>query len=217
MATKVWCLVLVLLSSVAAAGERDSIARIRTPDNASGTCFAVKTIPGKTFFGTAAHVVQYRESKQQIYSGNSYTIILPSGDSIQGTCVAVEAASDLAIVQTPEVDIPVLEIGAPDEWVGEGGPDYAPPRVPCKWLGFAGGRESATESIGFLSLLKDGYVYTDGVALPGQSGGPMLVKGKVVGVISGGMEWLGKESTQGTWPTRAGSGKRLKEIVEAMK
>jgi len=115
------------------------------------------------------------------------------------------------------VDVEVMEID-PDP-VPLPTREYLPPRKPGSVLGYANGKW--TETTGHLSFVSGKYVWADCVALPGQSGGPVLSDGKVVGVCSGGSEWYyddpEKKTGQFTWPARLASPKRLLEMIRTVK
>ena len=55
-------------------------------------------------------------------------------------------------------------------------------------------------------------VWTDVVCYPGDSGGPVMIAGKLAGVQSGGLEWAPDEPKR-TWPTRSSNVGMLRHMV----
>ncbi len=216
--------VLLLLSVCPAFGDdrpdKHGIYRISAPDGSAGTCFVVKLLPGRTILATAGHVVCKDDAMQTIHSaGYDYTV--KRNDTLfvgKVRVLMVAADSDTALVEGQfDANVEVMEID-PDP-VPTPKRDYTPPRKPASVLGYGAGKWLQTT--GFLSLTSGQYVHADCVAAPGQSGGPVVADGKVVGVCSGGSFWMhddpDKKTVQFTWPLRAGSGKRLKQLVDSVK
>lgn len=56
--------------------------------------------------------------------------------------------------------------------------------------------------------------WSDVVVIPGDSGGSVILNGKLVGVISGGMQWA-PNPPQRTWPCRSSNLAALIELVKA--
>lgn len=214
---------LVLLAPPTGAQEvTDSIYRIRTPDGAAGTAFVLHTDRERSILGTASHVTQYKEIKTQMYAGNAYTIENAKGSAVaKAACIAMDIEVDIALVQTdkPVEGPPFQIITDVDDYVFgrtnvTPGPDYYPKKIMLRIRGYADGFK---ETIGFYSFTYKDNLMADAAALPGQSGGPIVLDDKVVGVLSGGHSWYEygtkDEPRSATWPVRGGSGRRLQEML----
>lgn len=226
MKTRILCLLFLIPGFPVYADETDTrpdkhgIYRISAPDGSSGTTFVVKRLPGRTILATAGHVVCADDAMKTIHSsGYDYTV--KRNDTLfvgKVKVLMVAADADIALTEGQfDVDVEVMEIDpAPVPAPTRG---YTPPRKYASVLGYGGGRW--TETTGRLSFLSGQYVYADCIAVPGQSGGPVVSDGKVVSVCSGGTAWyyddLEKKTGTFTWPLRSGSGKRLKQLVETVK
>ncbi len=63
-------------------------------------------------------------------------------------------------------------------------------------------------------LVYPDVAWSDVVVIPGDSGGSVILNGKLVGVISGGMQWA-PNPPQRTWPCRTSNLPALVELVKA--
>ncbi len=63
-------------------------------------------------------------------------------------------------------------------------------------------------------LIFNDVAWSDVVVIPGDSGGAVILKGKLVGVISGGMQWA-PNPPQRTWPCRTSNLAALKKLIKA--
>lgn len=200
--------------------EDHGIMRIICPSQAAGTAFVVSELAGdKKLLATAAHVVTLSingvDQPGRVWSGPEYTLQLGEA-KWKGTVVSYDAPNDVAILSA---DIPLKFKVLPIkdiEGLDEATPMYLPSRVEAQLFGYP--EAKFTETRGFVAFVDKNRVFADAVAIPGQSGGPMIVKESVAGVISGGYEWF---SVQGektvTWPARCCTAKRLREMVEFAK
>lgn len=200
--------------------DKHGIYRISAPDGSSGTCFVVKRLPERTVLATAGHVVCSDDAMRTVHSlGYDYTVKRNDTAFIGKVKVLYVAQdADIALVEGQfNVEVEVMEID-PDP-VPVPKRDYIPPRKPASVLGYGAGKW--LETSGYLSFVSGQYVRGDIVAVSGQSGGAVISDGKVVGVVSGGNEWIyddpEKKIGQFTWPLRAGSSKRLLQMVESIK
>ncbi len=197
--------------------EKNGIFRIRTPEQSQGTAFAIEQIGDKVYLGTAAHVVLRDDGK--MFQGASYTL---ENDTIKdmpnAKVVATDVKADVAVIQcttTKRFELLALVDAAEDLRVDKMGFGYRPSSISVTFYGFGSG--NWLETFGKLSFVTPNYVYSDSVVASGQSGGPAVIDTGIVGVVSGGSEWhKASEDPEKnvTWPARAGSGRRLKEILE---
>jgi hypothetical protein len=220
-------LALLIFASFAVGSEPDDrpdkhgIYRISDPSGRySGTAFVVKTTPEKTILATAGHVVCADDAMDTIFAAGYEYPIKTNNTTFVGKVKVLMVAkdSDIALVEGLfTVDVEVLPID-PDP-VPLPKRNYVPPRKPASVLGYGAGKW--TETRGFLSFVSGDYVRADAICIGGQSGGPAVADGKIVGVCSGGDVWYyddAKSKTRPfTWPARLGSPKRLKELVDFVK
>ena len=67
-------------------------------------------------------------------------------------------------------------------------------------------------------LAFDDEIWSDATFVPGDSGGSVLLNGKLVGVISGGLRWAGNGPPRRTWPGRSNNMRPLRILYDkAMK
>ena len=197
--------------------ERNGVFRIRTPEQSQGTAFAIEQIGDKVYLGTAAHVVLRDDGR--MFQGNSYTL---ENDTIKdmpnAKVSAVDVKADVAVIQcttSKRFELLALVDVAEDLRVDKIGFSYQPSNVKITFYGFGSG--NWLETSGKVSFVAKESVYSDSAVAPGQSGGPAVIDTGIVGVVSGGSEWYpAAEHTERnvTWPARAGSARRLKELLE---
>ena len=219
-------MVWLVLTSIAFASDRDErpdkhgIYRISDPsERYTGTAFVVKSGKDKTILATAGHVICADDQMNTIYSAG-YEYPLRRDDrtlvgKVKVLMVAKEA--DIALLEGAfPVEVEVMPINTEPVPTPQRG--CLPPRVPASVLGFGGGKW--TETVGFLSFVSGSDIRADIIAIGGQSGGPVVSDGKVVGVCAGGDKWYfedqEKKSNPFTWPLRAGRGSRLKEMIDSL-
>jgi hypothetical protein len=197
--------------------EKNGVFRIRTPEQSQGTAFAIEQIGGKVYLGTAAHVVLRDDGK--MFQGSSYTL---ENDTIKdmpnAKVSAVDVKADVAVIQcttSKRFELLALVDVAEDLRVDKIGFSYRPSSLTVTFYGFGSG--NWLETSGKVSFTTRESVYSDSVCAPGQSGGPAVIDTGIIGVVSGGSEWYpAAEHTERnvTWPARAGSARRLKELLE---
>jgi len=197
--------------------ERNGVFRIRTPEQSQGTAFAIEQIGDKVYLGTAAHVVLMDNG--MMFQGNSYTL---ENDTIKdmpnAKVSAVDVKADVAVIQcttSKRFELLALVDVAEDLRVDKIGFSYQPSNVKVTFYGFGSG--NWLETSGKVSFAAKDSVYSDSSVAPGQSGGPAVIDTGIIGVVSGGSEWHKATEDQErnvTWPARAGSARRLKELLE---
>ena len=197
--------------------EKNGVFRIRTPEQSQGTAFAIEQIGDKVYLGTAAHVVLRDDGK--MFQGNSYTL---ENDTIKdmpnAKVSAVDVKADVAVIQcttSKRFELLALVDVAEDLRVDKIGFSYQPSNVKITFYGFGSG--NWLETSGKVSFTTRESVYSDSVVASGQSGGPAVIDTGIIGVVSGGSEWHKATEDQErnvTWPARAGSARRLKELLE---
>jgi hypothetical protein len=200
--------------------DKHGIYRISAPDGSSGTTFVVKRLPGRTVLATAGHVVCADDAMKTVHSlGYDYTV--KRNDTLfvgRVKVLMVASEADIALVEGQfDVDVEVMDIDP--EPVPIPKRDYVPPRKPVSVLGYGAGKWMETP--GYLSFITGQYVRADAICIGGQSGGPAISEGKVVGICSGGDVWYyddpDKRERPFTWPARLSNPKRLKQLVDAVK
>lgn len=215
-------LVLVALALLAKAAfgidpETNGVFRIRTPEQAQGTAFVLEQVGDKTYLGTAAHVVL--RDNGNMFTGAAYTL---ENDTIKdmpnAKVVAVDTKADLAVLLcSTKRQFKPLPLGSVERnsKVDKVGFAYRPSGLQIDFFGYASGAWLKTS--GIVSFAYENSVYSDSVVAPGQSGGPVVLNDEIVGVVSGGSAWhTAAEDPERnvTWPARAGSARRLKEILD---
>lgn len=201
--------------------EKHGVFRIYTPKMAQGTAFVIaEPVEGTKLLATAAHIVQTNDDagnpkKGSRYGGKVFSLNSDFGVKADGAeCVAQDDEADIAIVAV-KMDrdftiLPILDMeGREDNKLPS--PEYSPSGKLVKFHGYGSGKWEVTK--GFLCFIQINYNHSDGICVPGQSGGPMTLDGSIIGVVSGGAAWYPyKENGKlknCTWPARAGSAKRL--------
>lgn len=203
--------------SLAIDPQINGVFRISAPGGAQGTCFAIKQTEGTLYLGTAFHAVESKNGN--IYMGYAYSI---ENDTIKNLSkakvVAVDIKADLAVVSLPTRQkfniLPLVSVERMEK-VRKIGFAYVPSQYSVTFYGYGSG--FWLETSGILSFAYADNVYSDGVVAPGQSGGPAVVEGQVIGVISGGNQWydaIEDKEKPVTWPARLGSARRLQEILD---
>lgn len=210
-------LILLTTSAFGMDPDENGVFRITTPAGAAGTAFVIEQDGETLYLATAFHVVESQGGS--IYNGPAYSL---SNDTIKdmpkATVVAVDAKVDLAVLRcttTRKFKPLALTFVEDMEEVDRVGFSYRPSGVQVEFFGYASG--VWTKTVGNLSFAYDRRVYSDAVLAPGQSGGPAVSNGRIVGVNSGGYEWrvaVEDPERNVTWPARIGSAKRLKEILD---
>lgn len=197
---------------------RNGVLKISTPTDHQGTAIVVKQNPdGTTWLATAWHVVQFSDSQpRMMFAGDAYTINFPSGPK-KATCVSSDPESDLAILKTKTSDVfEVLQID--ETTTAEPSADETNHNGEVvEVYGFA--RGAWLKTVGRLRFSSDkrGYSWADCVGVSGQSGGPVVRGGRLVGILSGGAAWFASKSLDvATWPARFSQGRRLKEMVQGL-
>lgn len=195
----------------------NGVFRIRTPEQSQGTAFAIEQIGDKVYLGTAAHVVLRDDGK--MFQGNSYTL---ENDTIKdmpnAKVSAVDVKADVAVIQcttSKRFELLALVDVAEDLRVDKIGFSYQPSNVRVVFYGFGSG--NWLETSGNVAFAAKDEVYANSTVAPGQSGGPAVIDTGIIGVVSGGSAWFpaSEDATRNvTWPARAGSARRLKELLE---
>lgn len=195
----------------------NGVFRIRTPEQSQGTAFAIEQIGDKVYLGTAAHVVLRDDGK--MFQGNSYTL---ENDTIKdmpnAKVSAVDVKADVAVIQcttSKRFELLALVDVAEDLRVDKIGFSYQPSNVKITFYGFGSG--AWLETSGKVSFVYENSLHSDAAVASGQSGGPAIIDKGIVGVVSGGSSWYRASEHKErnvTWPARAGSAKRLQELLE---
>jgi len=213
-------LALLVLFATSAFGidpDENGVFRITTPTGAAGTAFVIEQDGETLYLATAFHVVESQNGA--IYTGASYTL---DNDTIKDmpkvTVVATDAKADLAVVKcktTRKFKPLALTFVEDMKEIDKVDFAYGPSNVKVAFYGYASGVWTKTR--GNIAFAYENQVFADSVVAPGQSGGPAVVENKIVGVVSGGNNWYRSyqdAERDVTWPTRTGSAKRLKEILD---
>jgi hypothetical protein len=197
--------------------DENGVFRLICPDLAKGTCFVIAQDGDTLYLGTAYHVVEVNGNS--VHQGNAYTV---ENDLIKdipkAKVVAVDFKADLAVLRTTTTRkftiLPLATVEGMKD-VNKIGFAYRPSDKEVFGFGYANGDWMKT--FGKLCFADKNQVYSNGISVPGQSGGPATLDNKIIGVISGGNEWYRDDQhpeVNVTWPTRLGSAKRLKEILD---
>ena len=167
----------------------------------SGSGFVLHKEGNLGYIITAHHVTQHGNLRIRYYNGEV---------SIRNIEIYGNAKQDIAILLCWVPDcIPALEIGEMPtrgdclEIWGYGTPETD--KLKCSPLRF--------------SLHNNDIFYSDGFVTPGYSGGPLIFKSKVIGVVSKGILILPKPTHKELWPAVSNSiiNLKLDEIVPAKK
>jgi S1-C subfamily serine protease len=192
--------------------------KIITPDGSLGTAFAVSNPKENLYlFATAYHVVS--SEKDTVNMSPVFKLEFNKDLKVFANVSTYDKDSDLAVLwaKVPE-KVKVLELTNIYDKLEENSTEYHPSnkRLEAKFMGYAEGEWKITS--GLVTIKNRGYLYSDGIVIPGQSGGPMIVNGKIAGVVSGGSIWLDSEEKKPmTWPTRCGSSNKLVDLIDQAK
>jgi S1-C subfamily serine protease len=219
---------LLMASMVQARAENPSLVKVKTPKG-SGTGSVVRVLKNKPvadgyegYVLTAYHVVN--ESAQS--GARDIQIVFPNG-RVAKDCkvVASDIKHDISLIWAwiPQ-DVAAIEVS----------PRAAAYSDELIFHGLGGGidvtdSEKVRHIPGTASApTKNTNIYSDVVLIPGDSGGPVTLNGKLVGVISGGWFWYKEETgevdevTQEkkkqkvTWPGSACGLEPIKELFESL-
>lgn len=198
------------------------IAKIVRPDGSLGTAFAVANPKDNLYlFATALHVVT--DDKDKVMMSPVFKLIFSDVDkedlSVMANVSTYDKESDIAVLWAymPK-SINTMELTNLYDKIPENTKIYKPmeKKIEATFLGYANGSWYKTN--GTVSIKDRNQIYSDSIVIPGQSGGPMVVNGKVAGVISGGSMWLeNNDKISITWPTRCGSSTVLFKLIEQAK
>ena len=181
---------------------------------------------GLKILATAAHITQAEDSYGNPKPGSMWggKVFYLTADFVEGKieggeCVAQDDGADISLVAIKmEPDYKILPIVDPGKWATKSpGPEYINTGKIAVFHGYGSGKWQVSK--GYLAFVKGDYSTTDACVFPGQSGGPMVVDGAYVGVVSGGDAWhpfkdeTGKQKNC-TWPARAGRGVRLQANLD---
>jgi hypothetical protein len=138
-------------------------------DGAGGTGALIYHENGRGYVLTAAHVVEHTSSASATWWATGYRSA--------GRIVARDPGNDLAIFEVePPAGAPILPIAA----------QMPPAGSACELLGFGGPSDRLRHFSGVASRSNDGTLELTANLLNGDSGGPVVYSGELVGVIRGG-------------------------------
>ncbi|KAF3890525.1 MULTISPECIES: HhoA/HhoB/HtrA family serine endopeptidase [Nostocales] len=125
---------------------------------------------------TNAHVVD---------NADTVTVSFSDGRTVQGKVLGQDNLTDIAVVQVPNSNLPIVELGnsqqvQPGQWaIAIGNPLGLQETVT---VGVVSATDRSASDIG-ASDRRIGYIQTDAAINPGNSGGPLLnARGQVIGV-----------------------------------
>ncbi|KYC41916.1 peptidase S1 [Scytonema hofmannii PCC 7110] len=125
---------------------------------------------------TNAHVVN---------NADTVTVSFSDGRTVQGKVLGQDNVTDIAVVQVPNNNLPIVELGnsqqvQPGQWaIAIGNPLGLQETVT---VGVVSATDRSASDIG-ASDRRIGYIQTDAAINPGNSGGPLLnARGQVIGV-----------------------------------
>ncbi len=204
-------LLFVFSASLFGQVELPSIVAITSPEENSvsfGSGVVIRKKEDSIFGGyigyilTAEHVVSGNDTAGVFYTNNK--------NSKFNKVVARDKLSDIAVIRAwvPE-DIEPIEIGQTPEH-GEIIQCYGFPLKIFK-----------RRDLEYLRDIEKSSFF-DGFVFPGDSGGPILRKGKLISVVSGGWFWVEKEDPfndkvrRATWPPRGATLESIKNLLSTV-
>lgn len=214
-------LIAILLSNFCFCDEfadKHGIYRVQTPiingQSSFGTCFAVEKNNEFLILATAAHVTASNKEMNGYYSGAMYRIETSDGkDKGLAECIYINKDDDLSFLRLkhPE-EISILPLDLVSNYSLEMNTTKG---LQMKCYGYGNGKWTVTS--GFISVHSEKNLYCDCVCVAGQSGGPMISSGKIVGLISSGhISFVKLNGYNATWPAHGCSSRNLKERLQSL-
>jgi hypothetical protein len=218
MRTFIWYILLMVSALGQTSPEQLGIARLETPSGASGSAVLIAHVDtGLALYATAAHVVIEGDSPTgPIPMAPVFKLFHADGTVSKNANVSVyDRDVDLAVLwarDVPTAAVP-LEMIDTKQYFAPITLNYQPPRHTVMLWGY--GFRKWTQTDGYASIATDKRILSDLIGIPGQSGGALVLNGRLAGILSGGHDWYKDTEGKGniTWPARCGSVDALRPLV----
>lgn len=184
----------------------------------TGTCVLLQHVKDDlSLFATAAHVVadSLHIDNSPISTTKLHTVEFADGSRGSANVSIFNRDADLAVLWVRKCPAKAVALEIDPAFPAAATERYRPPaEKPVVLLGYGMGKWM--EHRGRVSFSHKGYVYSDAIAVSGQSGGALISDGKLLGIISGGSMWLTFDETKSsvTWPARCGAAELLPAMME---
>lgn len=125
------------------------------------------------------------------------------------------ANADLDIIlmwADTDVDVPVAVIGNSDIITGID-VKYNTNNIMADFIGYGYGTRQ--KILGKVCFKDKGFITSDGICIPGQSGGGMFISNQLYGIIGGGHNWHNEETMKIAWPIICTDTVVLKNMIKA--
>ena len=90
--------------------------------------------------------------------------------------------------------------------------NYKSNNIIADFIGYGYGARK--KILGKVCFKDKGYITSDGICIPGQSGGGMFIADQLYGIIIGGNQWHNEKVYKITWPIVCTDSSVLKHMIE---
>ena len=184
----------------------------------TGTCVLLRHVnEDLALFATAAHVVSdsLLIDNSPVSTTKLHKVEFADGTKGSANVSIFDHATDLAVLWVRKCPAKAVALELDPAFPAAATENYTPPAEKrVRLLGYGLGKWM--EHRGRVSFSHKGYIYSDAIAVSGQSGGALVSDGKLLGIVSGGSMWLTFDGTKSsvTWPARCGAAELLPAMVE---
>lgn len=200
-----------LLLSATAAPQEQFVVKIQGP-NMSGSGVVVYKKGSKILIASALHV--FRDHSTGPIILEKVFLAFDNNKKDLGKLQYGAANADLDVIlmwADTNVDVPVAIIGNNDIITGVD-VNYNTNNIMADFIGYGYGTKQ--KILGKVCFKDKGFITSDGICIPGQSGGGMFISNQLYGIISGGHNWHNEETMKIAWPIICTDTHVLKHMIE---
>lgn len=204
-------ILMLLLLSATGISQEEFVVKIKGP-NVTGSGVIVYKKDKKILIASALHV--FRDNMDgPIILSKVFSAITSEGKCINGLQYAAsdEGADTILMWGETEIDTPVATIG--DNSIITGiDVNYNTNNLKADFIGYGYGvRQKISGKVCFKD--KKG-ITSDGICIPGQSGGGMFIANELYGIILGGHHWYNETDMKISWPIVCADASILKQMIK---